>query len=96
MWSALGRQGTVAYDRLSGQMAAEIARSIEAKRLKIDAKTILALDAGISGGFMFEQVVAAWPSLYGAAVLGMHVREIWLVGYSRETTFRLYQPGQTS
>jgi hypothetical protein len=53
--SALGRDGTVAFKGPNDQIAADIARSIEPKRVTIDNRTILALDAGISGGSMFER-----------------------------------------
>ena len=71
-------------------MAAEMAVRSKRSVSKIDARTILALDSGISSGSMFEPVVAAWRLSYGAAVVNMRVRDIWLVGYSPETTFRLH------
>lgn len=89
MWAKLGRNKSVVFERLSQEMASEIARAIEAKRHKVDNHTILALDAGVSAGGMFEDVVCAWHSKYGPSVVDMRVREIWLVGYSPETTFLL-------
>lgn len=89
-WSRI-RTNAVRGTVTVSQAAQEIAGAIRRKVPSQDARTILALSTGQPGYYGFTDVIAefkrAWlPQLASS----LRFAEVWLVGYSAETTFAVW------
>jgi hypothetical protein len=89
-WAESQGNGTDGVLRID-DVAAEIADAIEKKLNAQDPLVILALSIGQPGVHAFQDVVQAFRATY-LPMLRPRIRfaQIWLVGYSLETTHRLW------
>lgn len=90
-WRRIGRGERLIHDLPSAEGAAEIWAAIERKRHHRGG--ILAIDVGPGGAHAFRQITDEFIRVYGTGLQDMDDRfgQVWLVGYTAETTTCIYR-----
>lgn len=90
-WAAIASRGSVRGTATAAEAAADIWEAIERKMPTQDAETVLALNVGQPGYYGFSSVVDEFRRRYDCDLRkGITFREVWLVGYSLNTTCRIH------
>ena len=88
-WARSGRGERVAEDFLAADAASEIWEAIK-RKLRVRGG-ILALNIGQPGMHSFRETLEAFRAMYGRDMQEqVRFSEVWLVGYSPETTLRIH------
>jgi hypothetical protein len=93
-WAQAGRTGSAEGTVSTNEAAAEIWRAIEKKVEQVGhrtTRTILAVSVGIPGFHGLRHVVEEFRRAYGPRLKEqVTFPEVWLVGYTPETTYRVH------
>jgi hypothetical protein len=90
-WQKVGSTGTATGIDSADEAAADIWAAIERKLITQDPGTILALHSGQPGHYGFPTFVESFQRTFESQLINLvKYSEVWLVGYSVKTSYRLH------